>query len=57
MSNRAKQNLIRRSVIFSCFGIEFAVAFLCIISNSMICYGTAAIAGVLLPLYLSSMKL
>lgn len=55
MSTKTKQTLIRRCFLFSCFGVEFTVAFLCIVANSMICYGVLAVCGVVLPAYFQNL--
>lgn len=55
MSRKTKNNLIRKGIIFASFGAEFAVAFLCMITNSIICYGVLAVCGLIIPAYFSSL--
>ena len=55
MSRKTKNNLIRKGIIFGSFGVEFAVAFLCMITNSIICYGVLAVCGVVVPAYFFSL--
>lgn len=56
MSTKTKNNLIRKGIFFGSFGVEFAVAFLCIACNSMICYGVATICGAVLPAFFNQVS-